>query len=74
MHNNFPFYGTNEERVENTLRINSYLKEATKNTFLLLEYHDYYARLDGTLKYELSDHCVHIKENTYIHEQLFKLL
>ena len=74
LHNNFPFYDTDKERVENTLRMNSYLKEATKNTFVLLEYHEYYARADGTLKYELSDQCVHIKENTYIHEQLFNII
>ena len=74
LHNNFPFYDTDEERVENTLRMNYYLKEATKNKFLLLEYHDYYARADGTLNYELSDQCVHIKENRYIHEQLFNLI
>jgi hypothetical protein len=74
LHDNFPFYDTDEERVENTLRMNSYLKEATKNTFVLLEYHNYYARADGTLKYELSDQCVHIKENRYIHEQLFNLI
>ena len=75
IHNNFPFYGTENERVEFTQLMNlSLQKEAEKNGFCFLDYYEYYARDDGTLKYELSDQCVHIKENQYIHEKLYTLV
>ncbi len=63
----FPFIGSDEDRVRFTSKVNQLLKELSiQNNYVYFNPYDFYTRSDGTLKYELSDKLVHIKENTYI--------
>ncbi len=68
----FPFIGTDEERVKYTLLMNKLLKEAAeKNGYRYLDLWSHYARSeDGTLNSEYSDSICHIINNTFILEQL----
>lgn len=71
----FPFVGSDQERVFYTKTVNSKLAEYCKQYgFLFLDTYDYYANPDGTLKYELSDTIVHIQDNSYIHRKLLDLV
>ena len=55
--------------------MNNLLKEySEKNNFYFLDIYDNYSEDNGTLKYELSDKCVHIEKNEYIHYKLLELL
>lgn len=70
----FPFMGTDEERVLYTKLMNkSLFKKCKEYNFIFLDFYNYYSRPDGTLKYELSDGICHISENKYIIDSL-KLL
>lgn len=71
----FPFMGTDEERVLYTKMLNELLeKKCLENGFKFLNTFNYYARPDGTMKYELSDGICHIKQNGYILEMAEKLI
>lgn len=60
----FPFVGTDEERVRYTNKINVLLKEfANNNGFIFFDPYDEYKRDNGCLKFELSDTYGHIGEN-----------
>jgi hypothetical protein len=57
----FPFLGTDEERVKYTGLVNKELKQiCEKHKLFYLDPYEYYRREDGTLKYEYSDNCVHV--------------
>ena len=67
--------GTDEERVLYTQLMNRSLKEkCIEEGFTFFNYYDDYARLDGTLKFELSDGICHIKDNSMLLEKLEKIL
>lgn len=71
----FPFIGSDDERVIYTKLVNKLLKEYCEaNNFMFLDTYDYYSEEDGTLKYELSDKCVHINDNNYINYKLGELV
>jgi len=71
----FPFIGTDDERVMYTNSMNDLLKEyCILNKFIFLDVYDYYSDEDGTLKYELSDKCVHIDKNDHICKKLLELI
>jgi len=65
----FPFIGKDEDRVRYTNKVNKKLEElAVINDFIYFNPYLYYTREDGTLKYELSDSCVHLGDNSYFLE------
>ena len=70
----FPFLGTDEERVKNTNYMNLLLeKHALKNNYYYFYPYDYYRNNDGTLNFELSDKLCHINDNTVILEHFNNL-
>jgi hypothetical protein len=70
----FPFVGNNEERVRYTMKANKRIEEnCTNNNYIFFNPFFYYTREDGTLKYELSDNCVHLGNNSFFLEQFTKL-
>jgi hypothetical protein len=69
-----PFVGTDSDRVIYRNRINELLKEGcSKYNYTFFDPYDFYTRPDGTLKYELSDTCIHIGKNNYFLEEFYKL-
>jgi hypothetical protein len=71
----FPFLGTDEERVEYTRLMNRLLEAACRQAgFVFLDYFDYYADEFGMLKYDLSDEVCHIRNNERILAMLQQLV
>lgn len=70
----FNFVGTDDERVRYTINTNKLIeKKCTEYGYVYFNPYDYYMRIDGTLKYELSDKCVHIGDNTHFLEQFYEM-
>jgi hypothetical protein len=70
----YPFVGTNEYRVQITLKVNNLIKKyCEKYGYIYFNPYAHYTREDGTLKFELSDTCGHIKENSIILQQFTNL-
>jgi len=70
----FPFLGTDNDRVRYTNKINNLLEEIAKNNnYIYFNGYSYYTRLDGTLKHELSDLNVHLKHNQFFLEEFYNL-
>jgi len=66
-----PFIGTNSDRVIYTNDMNDLLeKSCRENGYTFFNPFHSYKREDGTLKYELSDKCIHIGKN----EEILKAL
>lgn len=62
----FPFVGKDEDRARYTNKVNSLLEEmSNKHNYIYFNPYSYYTRPDGTLKYEFSDSCVHLGDNSY---------
>ena len=71
----FPFIGTNEERIKYTNLVNSIIKnKCLENNFIFFDYYDYYENNEGTLKIELSDNICHIVKNKYILDELYNII
>ena len=71
----FPFVGNDEERVRYTMKVNKRIEEkCINNNYIYFNPFFYYMREDGTLKYELSDHCVHLGDNSFFLEQFNKII
>jgi hypothetical protein len=71
----FPFVGTDEDRVRYTNKINKLLEEmSNNNNYMYFNPYSYYTRDDGTLKYELSDNNVHLRDNSYLLEKFMELV
>lgn len=63
----YPFVGTDEDRVQITLKVNNLIKKyCEKYGYIYFNPYSDYTREDGTLKFELSDTGCHIKENSII--------
>jgi hypothetical protein len=61
----FPFVGSDDDRVRYTSKVNNSLEAAAKNNkYIYFNPYSYYTRDDGTLKYELSDLNVHLGDNS----------
>ena len=61
----FPFVGSDENRVRYTRKTNNLLEEAAKNNkYIYFNPYSYYTRDDGTLKHELTDLNVHLGDNS----------
>ena len=73
----FPFIGTDEDRVRYTTKLNKRLEEKCIETgtgYYYFNPYEYYTREeDGTLKYELSDRIVHLEDNAYFLEKFMEL-
>ena len=71
----FPFVGTNADRVENTRIMNYLLKKSCyENGFTFFDYTDEYSDEAGCLNWEKSDKNSHIQDNTYLLNKFCKLL
>ena len=70
----FPFIGTDTERVRYTIKVNKHIEEnCINNNFIYFNPFVFYTREDGTLKYELSDNCVHLGNNLFFLEKFTEL-
>ena len=70
----FPFVGTDESRVRYTTKVNKLLEDiSNKNSYIYFNPYSEYTRPDGTLKYEMSDSTVHLKDNRYFLEKFMEL-
>jgi hypothetical protein len=70
----FGFFGTDQDRVRYTKKINKLLEELSiENNYIYFNPYSYYERPDGTLKYELSDKLVHLGNNSYFLEKFDEL-
>ena len=71
----YPFVGSNSDRVQYTFVLNSRLKqECDKNGFIFLDYYNHYADDTRMLKPLMSDDIAHIMENSYILRSLYQIL
>ena len=69
-----PFVGTNQDRIIYTECINSLLKKyCLEFNYVYFNPYSHYTREDGCLKYEMSDKCIHIADNTYFLEEFKKI-
>lgn len=72
--NDFPFLGSDQDRVRYTQKTNRLLEELSKkNNFIYFNPYLHYTRDDGTLKYELSDNTVHLGDNSHFLEKFVEL-
>jgi hypothetical protein len=70
----FPFVGTDNDRVRYTNKVNKLLEtEAKKNNYIYFNPYSYYTRDDGTLKHELSDLLVHVGDNLHFLKSFVEL-
>ena len=70
----FPFVGSDEDRVRYTNKVNKLLEELSIiNNYIYFNPYSYYERPDGTLKYELSDSIVHLGNNSFFLEKFINL-
>lgn len=71
----FPFVGTDEQRVSFTEKINYLIQDHCQGSGFYYFYpYSHYKRPNGCLKYELSDACVHIGDNQKVLEELDVLI
>jgi len=69
----FPFVGTDSNRVRYTNKVNNKLEEQSiRNNYTYFNPYAYYTREDGTLKHELSDGIVHLGDNTHFLEKFYE--
>ena len=70
-----PFIGTDSDRVIYRNCINELLEEGClKLGYVFFNPYASYTREDGTLKYELSDKCIHVWQNAHILNEFQKLI
>jgi len=70
----FPFVGSDEDRVRYTNKLNKLLEEfSIINNYNYFNPYSYYERPDGTLKFELSDTICHLKDNSFFLEKFIEL-
>lgn len=70
----FPFVGSDEDRVRYTNKVNKNLQEhAINNKYIYFNPYSYYSREDGMLKFELSDLNVHLGDNSHFLEKFEEL-
>jgi len=70
----FPFIGSDDERVRYTNKVNTLLEElSSTHHFIYFNPYSFYTRPDGTLKHELSDTIVHIGDTSVFLERFMNL-
>jgi hypothetical protein len=71
----FPFVGTESERINYTILMNNKLqKYCKKNNFYFLNYYDDYKNINGNLKVEISDNICHINKNDIVLQKLYNII
>lgn len=71
----FPFVGTDEDRVRFTKKANTLIENLCYiNNYIYFNPYDYYTRYDGTVKYELSDKNVHLSDNSVFLEKFMEII
>lgn len=69
-----PFVGTDEDRSRYTKKVNALLEElSNKHGYHYFNPYSHYMREDGTLKYELSDSCVHLGDAWFFLDRFIEL-
>jgi hypothetical protein len=70
-----PFVGTDSDRLIYTGRMNELLADGCSSYgFVFFNPFSFYTRKNGTLKYELSDKCIHVGKSEYFLEQFYSLM
>ena len=70
----YPFVGSDEDRVRYTNKVNKLLEVmSNNNNYIYFNPYSYYTREDGTLKHELSDSIVHVGDNSFFLEKFVEL-
>lgn len=70
-----PFVGTDSDRIIYRKFINKLLEEACRiHGYIFFNPYEPYTREDGTLKYELSDKCIHVGKNALVLSEFEKLM
>jgi hypothetical protein len=70
-----PFSGTDKDRVIYRICINKLLEEGCAlNGYYYFDPYAPYTKEDGTLRYELSDKCIHVWQNSNILSEFQKLI
>jgi len=70
-----PFVGTDNDRVIYRSFINTLLEEGCSRLgYIFFNPYGPFSREDGTLKYELSDKCIHVGQNSVILNEFQKLI
>jgi hypothetical protein len=70
-----PFVGTDKDRVIYRTYMNELLEEeCSKRGYIFFNPYKPYTREDGTLRYELSDGCIHVGQNAHILDEFNKLI
>jgi hypothetical protein len=65
----FPFVGNDEIRIKYTKQANAVIEQyCKKNNYIFFNPYEFYTNVDGCLKYELSDKCVHLGNTDYFIE------
>ena len=71
----FPFVGTDQDRVRYTQKVNRLLEEqCTLQGYVYFNPYQHYADIDGTLKESMSDKNVHLGDNSFFMEKFMELL
>jgi hypothetical protein len=71
----YPFVGTNEDRVRYTKKTNETIQKLCQEyDYIYFNPYYFYTRDDGTLKYELSDSCVHLGYNSFFLEKFIETI
>lgn len=69
----FPFEGTDESRVRYTIKMNNLLEQfANKGGYYYFNPYSHCTREDGTIYFEMSDTCCHLKDNAIVIEQFIE--
>ena len=70
----FPFVGTNEDRIRYTQKVNEKLKNySLKNDYIYFNPYEYYTK-DNILNPVFSDKTIHLIHNSYFLEEFSKIL
>lgn len=70
----FPFVGSDDERVRYTNKVNDRIRfNCEIGGYIYFNPFGFYTRPDGTLKYELSDACVHLGNNSFFLQEFMRL-
>lgn len=71
----FPFIGTDTERVLYTTLMNNKLSEyCHKYNYTFLDTYDHYSNENGLLYFEKSDYSCHIIDNKFIHDRIYNII
>ena len=71
----FPFVNSDEDRVRYTAKVNKRIEEfCLLNNYIYFDGYSFCRRDTGTLSYEFSDKCVHLKDNSHFIQNFHNIL